>query len=117
MLRESEQALCYLLIELFIAGTTEGELPAEHGVKENASSPDISWWAHILLLHDDFRAHVRRCPAKDLQLHVIGCTATEAEVYELDGTIFRVDDDVLKFDVAMCDVSLVQVRQRLKELL
>ena len=116
MLWEFELATGDLLIKIFVAGSPEGELAAKHGVEKNAARPDIRRRAHILALEDDLRTHVAWRAAEDLEADVGTRAAAEPKINQLYLVLLSVDNDVLKLDVSVRDVSLVQVRERAEQL-
>lgn len=107
MLGETELPSSYLLVEVFIRCSSEGELAAQHSKEENAGSPDISWWTDILFFHNYFWAHIGRCTTENLEFNVTRSAAAETKVNELYNSFLGVNDDVLEFDVSMCHISLM----------
>lgn len=61
---------------------------------------------------DDFWGHVGRSAAEGVDGFVLLAAEAEAEVYEFELSV-AVDEDVFGLDVAVSDVEVVQVLERL----
>lgn len=71
-----------LAVKLLVCCPAEGKDASQSNEGQNAQSPHIGWLAAILLLLHDFRSHVTRRAAEDLDLAALFNAGAEAEVYE-----------------------------------
>lgn len=100
----------YLLIQVLVVHSSEWELTTEHSKEKNSTGPDISRWSIVLFFAHYFWTHVRGCTTENLEFDVSTRAAAEPEVNQLNNTPF-VDNDVLKLDVSVCHIPLVEVVQ------
>lgn len=105
-------------VKFFVCGASEGELSTEHGIEENSSWPYISRRTQIFSFLNNLWAHVRWCTTKYLESNLIAWLgeAAETKINKFyDSSL--IDNYVLKFDIPVCNISLVQVIENRQQLL
>lgn len=81
--------IVYLAVELLVCCAAEGENASQGNEGQNAKGPDIGWLASVLLFLHDFRGHVARRPAEDLNLSALLNAGAEAKIYEFGSQVIR----------------------------
>jgi hypothetical protein len=105
-----EAATLDLLEELLLALGAEGVVALQHHVEEDAQRPHVGVDGRVVYFGDDLRRHVGGGAAEGVDGGGLLAAQTEAEVDQLQLPV-AVDEDVLRLDVPVDDVQLVQVRQ------
>lgn len=90
-------------------------MSTEKGKQKNSGSINISWWTTKLDLPHDFRRHIRRSPAENLDLLFIRDAGGEAKINELD-LIPLVKHNVFEFDVSVSYAFSVEILQSIDKL-
>lgn len=108
-------ALPDLADDLFISASVERRVSTEKDVKDNANTPDIA--LVVVLALEDFRGDIVR---RSIHLrHIFGALlaqgCTKIDDFNV-ALLLRVDEDVLGLEVAMRDIVLVAVVDRLEKL-
>jgi len=103
------------LVELPLRHPLEGVVSAQHEEQDHTQRPNVRLEPIIVLFLHDFRGHVRRGPAEDLQTTVLGSANTEAEVDKLY-VIPLINNNVLELEVPVADVLVVKCADGLAEL-
>ena len=70
-------------VEVFVSGSSEGEISAEECIKKDPSRPDIHWGAAVLFPGYDLRCHVTWSPTKYFNSLFIWHLMSELEVDQL----------------------------------
>lgn len=104
------------MVELVVVFAREGEMPVQNHVEQDPQGPAICHLAIILLLCDDLGTHVSGRAAENGQkLPLLGFD-TESEVDDFYvPPIYQ--QKVFELDVSVADIALVQIRNRLSDLL
>jgi len=69
------------LIKILLGDSSEWEGSGQHNVKENTQGPHINWLAVILMLSDDFWAHVAWGAAENFEPLMVSNYYGKAKVY------------------------------------
>ena len=107
-----EVALADLLEQLALALCAEWVVALQDHEEEDAEAPQVGVDGHVVPFGDDFWGHVGGRAAEGVDGAGRDGLEAEAEVDELELPV-AVEQDVLGLDVAVHDVALVQVPQRL----
>ena len=109
MILKRQFLLANVRVQLLVILTFEWKSSAEQGVEKNAERPYISRWAGVLDLAHNFRSHVRWSSAEYFHLLIVRNARREAEVDQFDSGPRLIQEDVLKLDVPVRHVPLVEV--------
>jgi hypothetical protein len=109
-----EAAALDLLEEVGLALRAEGVVALQHHVEEDAQRPHVRVDRTVVHLRHDLRSHVGGRPAEGVDGPVSLAPQTEAEVDQLQLPV-SVYQNVLRFYIAVDDVQVVQVLQRLRD--
>ena len=110
LVRKRNQASGYGLVQILGFLPLKRKATVEHRVKQYACGPDVSGRPRVLPPLHDLGRHVRRRPAKHLELGVGVRAAAETEINKLD-LLLLVDDNVLQLDVPVGHIPFMQVLQ------
>mmetsp|Transcript_67895 Transcript_67895/g.164121 ORF Transcript_67895/g.164121 Transcript_67895/m.164121 type:complete len:443 (-) Transcript_67895:358-1686(-) len=116
---KAESALLDLLENVLVAAPWEGRAAAEQGVEGDASAPEVALLVVPPLEH--LRRHVEGRAGAGAE-HGAGLAGTgKAKIDELHGVllklVLRQEQEVLRLQVTVCDVLIVDVADRPEDLL
>jgi hypothetical protein len=94
----------------------EREIAAQHGIEHDPTAPNIDLEGRIRLLGEHFGGSVARTATSRGELFILLVEVAESEIDELDGVVLA-DEDVLGFEVAMCNSQGVQILDCVEQLL
>lgn len=114
--RHLELATQDFLVELARVLVLKGEKASEHREEDDAAGPDVDLRAEVPLTFNHFGRRVARTAARCLELHALFVRVGETEVDQLQ-VLLVVEQQILRFQVAMHDAQLVQVLNRALDLL
>ena len=72
-------------IQLLVSSAFEGEYASQTDEGQHPQCPDVSWFASVLPLLDDFWGHITGCAAEELDLFLRLNACAEPEVDQLGG--------------------------------
>ena len=90
-------------LDVVIVWSLEGEVTKDKSVKHHSSSPDVSVYGVVLAPEEDVRTGILSGSREDRQF-VSSDVGGSSKVDQLDGEVFRVDEDVLWFDVQVSNL-------------
>lgn len=103
-------------VQIFISRASKGESAAKHRIRQHASRPHISEWPLVVSFVHDFGSHVARCPTENPEQNSLLSMAAKPKIDQLYFSRLGVNQDIFKLDIAMSDMSCVQVLQDTEQL-
>jgi hypothetical protein len=109
MIRKRQLFLANVGIQLFIILTLKWEPAAKEGIEKNTECPDINWRSSILNFTNDLWCHIRWSTAENLDFLLMRNTGGKTKINELDPRSGFIEQNVLKLDIPVSHVSLMEV--------
>ena len=106
--RNKVVATQYLLVQLARVWILERQVAARHSVQDDASRPDVRVQTMVSLAGNHLGSSVAWRAARSLQCLTLAVHVRETEVHDLY-VVLVVEQQVLRFQVAMADLDLVDV--------
>lgn len=106
-----------VLVQFLIVLSFEGEAPTEQCIQQNSQSPDVCRWTCVFSFAHNLWRHVGGCSTKDLDFLFVRDASGKPEVDKFSSGSSFIQQDVLKLDVSVRYISLVQIVDSIHNLL
>lgn len=117
MIRKRQLFLANVRIQLLVILTLEWESTAKEGIQKDTQCPDVDWRSSVFNFTNDFRCHIRWSTAENFDFLLMWDTSRKTKINEFDSRPGFIEQNVLKFDVSVGHISLMQIMNSKYDLL